>query len=223
MQANAFIELVRRGEEELALEVLQAAPILAETRDPAGVSVVCLAVYRGLRALAPALAAARAELDVFEATCVGDCAAVLQLVDAQPELVNAVSPDGFTPAGYAAFFGHPEILRELIARGAEVDAPSLNAMRVRPIHSAAAHGHVDKAIELARLVLEAGADPNATQQGGFTALHEAARKGNLALIALLRKYGADLRLANAEGERAVDLARANAHPAAARMLDLDGN
>lgn len=223
MQANAFIELIRRGEEALVLEVLQAEPGLAAARDPAGISAICLAVYRGRRALAMALAAARAQLDVFEATCVGDHAAVLRLIDAQPALVNAVSPDGFSPAGYAAFFGHPEILQALIARGAEVDTPSRNAMRVRPIHSAAAHGHVDKAIELARLVLEAGADPNAVQQGGYTALHEAARKGNLALIALLRKHGADLRMANEEGQRAVDLARANAHPAAARMLDLDGN
>lgn len=223
MLGSEFIELVLRGDERQALDALAADAALAATRNADGVSVVCLAVYRGRRELATALAMARTQLDIFEATCVGDQPRVLQIIDADVSQVNAVSPDGFSPVGYAAFFGYPEILELLIRRGAAVDVPSRNAMQVRPIHSAAACAHADKALQLARLVLEAGADPNAVQQGGYTALHAAASSGNLALIALLRKHGADPRIANERGQRAVDLARANAHTAAVRMLDLDGN
>ncbi|MET0386563.1 MAG: ankyrin repeat domain-containing protein [Polyangiales bacterium] len=221
MEAAELIQLVTQGDEQHALRVIEAEPNLATTRSPAGVSVVCLAMYRRRTALAAALAAARSDLDVFEAACVGDLARVKQLVSVDAEQVNAVSPDGFSPVGYAAFFGHAAVLEVLIARGGRVDVPSQNGMRVQPIHSAAAHADQAKAVALARIVLDAGADPNARQQAGFTALHEAAFNGNDALIALLLARGAAPGLLNDEGASAADLARTKGHAAALRLLEPD--
>lgn len=130
-----------------------------------------------------------------------------------------MSPDGFSPVGFAAFFGHLSVLRELIDRGGRVDSPSQNRMRVCPLDSAPAHFDQRQAVELARIVLDAGANPNAQQQGGYTALHEAAINGNIALIELLLSHGADPTIANDEGTLAVDLARTSGHQAAVDMLE----
>ena len=219
MEAAEFIRLATQGDEREARSELQRDPRLAAARNSQGVSVVCLAVYRGRAELAAALAAARTELDMFEAACVGNVERVVQLVSDDAQSVNGLSPDGFSPVGYAAFFGHPALLRELIRCDGQVNAPSRNAMRVCPLHSAAAHSDQTKAVELARILLEAGADPNARQQGGFTALHEAALNGNIALIELLLAHGADPSTENEKGSSPADLARSKGHGAAIRLLE----
>jgi ankyrin repeat protein len=60
-------------------------------------------------------------------------------------------------------------------------------MRVQPLHSAAAVN----ANETARLLLDAGADPNATQQGGFRPIDAAVASRNDELFALLVERGAE--------------------------------
>jgi hypothetical protein len=219
MQTAEFIQLATEGEEGDALRALEREPRLANARDPQGVSIVCLAVYRGRRALAEALAARRTDLDVFESACIGERARIDAALAADAAHVNAVSPDGFSPVGYAAFFGHVEVLRLLIERGGEVNAPSANAMRVSPVHSAAAHADPGRAVALARIVLEAGADPNARQQGGFTALHEAALNGNGPLVELLLAHGAVAGSHNDAGQTPADLARSNGHATLADRLE----
>jgi uncharacterized protein len=218
MLADDFIPLVMRGDTEAALSALGQDADLARLRSAQGVSVVCLAVYARQVKLAAALAAGRHDLDVFEAACLGDLARVVQLLTAEPDLVNAHSPDGFSPLGYSAFFGHAPLLQALILRGAEVDAPSSNAMRVCPLHSAAAHADPAKAVELASLLLDAGADPNAQQQGGFTALHEAALRGKLGLIEVLLEHAADPTIQNDAGASPLDLARSRGHQDAIQRL-----
>jgi ankyrin repeat protein len=76
---------------------------------------------------------------------------------------------------------------------------------VRPLHSAAA----TRDAESARLLLEAGADPDARQAGGFTALQAAAHHDDDALAGLLLHHGADRGLRNDDGADAEALARAN--------------
>jgi ankyrin repeat protein len=214
-----FIQLVTQGDAGAALSALQREPNLAAARNPQGVSIVCLAVYHRRADLAAALAGMRTDLDIFEAACVGDLECVERLASSNPGSVNAVSPDGFSPVGYAAFFGHVALLQALLRRGGEVNTPSRNAMRVCPLHSAAAHADQTKAVELARLLLAAGADPNPQQQAGYTALHEAAQNDKLALIALLLRHGADPELENDHGVRPADLARAKGHTEALRLLE----
>lgn len=220
MDAADFIELVTQGEEGTALIELARDRSLATARSPQGVSVVCLAVYRRRLQLAAALAERRSQpLDLFEATCLGDRARVAQLIAAEPSCVNDVSPDGFSPVGYSAFFGHPAILRALLEAGGRPDSPSQNAMRVCPIHSAAATTDPERALELSKLLLDAGADPNVRQQGGYTPLHEAALHGKLELLRLLLERGADPSLANDAGRRPVELAREQGHSSVLALLE----
>jgi ankyrin repeat protein len=77
----------------------------------------------------------------------------------------------------------------LLEHGADPSAVAENEMRVQPLHSAAA---VD-ANETARLLLDAGADANAEQQGGFRPIDAAVQNGNDELYALLVGRGAEPR------------------------------
>ncbi|HKP58291.1 MAG TPA: ankyrin repeat domain-containing protein [Polyangiales bacterium] len=218
MEAAEFIRLATQGDVHVACAEVQRDPELSRARDAQGVSVLCLAVYRRRTELVAALTAARKDLDIFEAACVGDLARVVRLVSDEPGRVNSLSPDGFSPVGFSAFFGHSNLLRELLRRGGAVNAPSRNAMRVCPLHSAAAHSDQTKAVELARILLEAGADPNAQQQGGFVALHEAALNGNIPLIELLLEYGAEPSIRDEKGATPADLARSKGQADALRWL-----
>jgi cytohesin len=55
-------------------------------------------------------------------------------------------------------------------------------------------------------LLERGADPSATQDGGFTPLHSAAQNDDRESVEALLEAGADPALANDEGKTPADLA-----------------
>ena len=152
-------------------------------------SDVLQAIYRGDRDEAERLAAAR-ELDVFEAAALGRTDRVRDLLDDDPARANAWAEDGFQPLGLASFFGHPDVARVLIERGAEVNSASRNDMKVMPLHSAAATSDPAVRYELAELLLDAGADPNARQQDEYTPLMAADQHGDTRLRELLLDRGA---------------------------------
>ena len=166
-------------------------------------SALLLAKYYGRDDLVETLLGHAADIDVFEAAALGRLDRVHELVDADPELARAYAPDGFHPLGLAAFFRHPDVVRFLLERGADVDAVARNArIKTTALQAAAASGDN----ESARLLLEAGADVNTTQPGGFTALHAAAAEGNTELMELLLGHGADASARTDDGKTAADLA-----------------
>ena len=112
------------------------------------------------------------------------------MLDEDPSSANAWAEDGFQPLGLASFFGHVEAARLLVERGAEVNSASRNDMKVMPLHSAAATGDPDARYELAKVLLEHGADPNARQQDDYTPLMAADQQGDERLRKLLVDHGA---------------------------------
>ena len=104
-----------------------------------------------------------------------------------PALAHEWSADGFTALHFAAYLGGADAVRVLIEAGSDVHAVARNDMRVQPLHSAAALGDVTRVRAAAP---KAGADPNATQQGGFVPLDEALITKNEPLAELLRAHGA---------------------------------
>jgi len=162
--------------------------------------------------------AATAQLTIWEAAALGRDLRVAELLQKDPGLANAWSPDGFTPVGLAAFFGRPSTARILMDAGADVGAVARNDMKVQPLHAAAAA----KEVEIVRMLLDRGADPNARQQVGYTALMECARGGRDDMVSLLLTHGADPTLTSDDGKRASDLAREQGHAALADRLDATG-
>jgi len=91
-----------------------------------------------------------------------------------------------TALHYAAFFDGPETTLALVEHGADVNAFADNELGVHPLNSAAAAGQC----EVAAILLEHGADPNAPTRGGFTPLDAAHANGDEKLAELLRSHGA---------------------------------
>ena len=139
------------------------------------------ALYRGDEETARELAV-EAELDVFEAASLGRVERLRELLDGEPGLATARSSDDFTALHYAAFFDGPEATRLLLERGADANAFADNELGVHPLNSAAAAGRTD----VARVLLEHGADPTAETKGGFTPLDAAKANGDAELVELLR-------------------------------------
>jgi hypothetical protein len=76
-----------------------------------------------------------------------------------------------------------------------------------PLHWAARNGH----IEIARLILQNGAEVNVRNNGGRTPLHWAAIQGHVDILHLLVENGADLEAQNDDGGRVLHFAVLNGH------------
>jgi ankyrin repeat protein len=216
--AQEIFEVIRAGDKARLEALLAADPggggALVNVRNEQGHSPVLIAQYHHKQDLVAVLLAAGPVLDVFDAASVGRTDRVAALLDADPALVNAYSRDGFFPLGLAAFFGHPETVRLLLARGADVTQAARNPMRIQALHAAVA-GH---SFEAVKLVVEAGAPVNAKQQEGWTALHEAVRQHNVELTRYFLAHGADPKLQNDAGKSAIGLAAEQDDTALLKLL-----
>lgn len=74
--------------------------------------------------------------------------------------------------------------------------------------------------ELTRMLEERGGKVNVNlyDQEGQTALHRSCLEGNLDIVKILIRYGADIRLANKDGWSALHLASYGGHPEIALYL-----
>jgi ankyrin repeat protein len=126
-----------------------------------------------------------------------------------------VAGDGSTALHDAAEVGDVELVRALLAAGADVD-PTTRLGAYTPLHLAAAGARSDVVREL----LDAGADPNATTEtGDVVALHFAAAAGDVASIRALLDAGADVNLReSARGQTPLIFAASRGRVDAVRAL-----
>jgi uncharacterized protein len=158
-------------------------------------------------------------LTIWEAAALGREARVRELLQNDGSLANAWAPDGFTPLGLAAFFGHTSTARLLLEAGADASAVARNDMKVQPLHAAVAA----RSLEIVELLFARGVDANARQQVGYTPLMAAAGSGDEALVSLLLDHGADPSLVAEDGKTAAALAEDHGHAAVAERLSAVGN
>jgi ankyrin repeat protein len=126
--------------------------------------------------------------------CVGDSTETRTIFTMQ-----WVREDGATPFWRAAQSGDVELMKLLLAHGA--DPKIATAHKVTPLAVAAGIGWVEgitfewspeQNLEAVKMCLDLGLDPNAKDDEGRTALHGAAHKGRDEVIKLLVDHGADL-------------------------------
>jgi len=155
------------------------------------------------------------EISLFEASAAGKFDVVAHLIFTHPEAVNLYADDGFTPLGLACYFGQFEVARYLVLKGADVNLPSNNGFNVYPLHSATAGNYTN----IARMLVENGANVNVTQKAGATPLHSAAQNGNLELLILLLENGGEFNIRMEGGKLPADLAREKGFDDIADILD----
>lgn len=210
---DAF-DLLAKGQLTELNAALEADPQLAAMRNASGASLLAWAYYVGQPDAAALIRPHLGELDPYDAIIFGDTDRVRATLPGSWD-GNALSPDGFTPLGLAAFFNRPEIFDLLLAVTRDVNQLAENAQKVAAIHAATSvrnAGMVEK-------LLRAGAKPDQVQADGFTPLHAAAQHGDAAIAGMLILFGADPKLKNAKGLDAVDHARAGGHEWLAQRLE----
>ncbi len=213
VETGQIVAAVNAGDTETVRGLVAADPALAGARDAQGVSIRLLARYRNDRATSEVLRSAAVPLDVFEAAAFDEAERLAALLSTDPALARAWNGDGFTPLHLAAFFGGADGGRLLLDAGADPDAVARNAMKVAPIHSAAAGRR-----SVALLLVERGADVRVPQRHGWTPLHTAADHGDLELVEALLKAGADPAATNDDGVSPADLAEQKGHDAVAKRI-----
>jgi ankyrin repeat protein len=114
----------------------------------------------------------------------------------------------------AAETGDLQLAEEAIRRRADVNASGNDGVRPHPLHYAAHNNHLD----IAQLLIEAGANVNARDRAGGTPLQSAAGSGHLGMVQLLIASGADVYVRDAMGRTAEDLALANNHRELDKLL-----
>jgi ankyrin repeat protein len=226
--SQQFLKLIQRGATAEVAEAVEADPTLITWRDPQGVSALLWSIYTGQTTIRNFLLVQIANqglpLDLFEAAAVGDPGEINAALEPQAgELLqldsasrlNSYSGDGWTPLHLAAAFGTPEAVQLLLTLGADIHAASQNPQRNQPLHAAMALGRNEQTIQL---LLQAGANPNATQTGGFTPIFSAAAANRRDLCELLLKHGADPSLSNDFGQTPASFASERGHTELAAWL-----
>ena len=212
--AESLYAAIAEGDTGRARLWVRQRPDLLDTQSPAGPSPILTALYYGHEALAREWAALPRLTSLPEACALGETARALDIVRVDPAQLNAPAPDGFTPIGLAAYFGHEDLVKGLSAAGADINKPSANRFEVNALHAAIARGHGG----IVAWLLQNGAAVNGRQQDGFTPLHVAAGEGNLPLVRLLLTHGADASLAADDGRNPADLAGEAGHAEIAALL-----
>jgi uncharacterized damage-inducible protein DinB len=109
----------------------------------------------------------------FNAAWSGDVEKMKEVLSSHPDLLNSFGRDGWTALHLAAYTGHTDAANALLSWGADVHAISENSLAQSCLHAAIA----GKRAVIVPLLLDHGADPEATDSGGNTALHLAAHEG----------------------------------------------
>ncbi len=120
---------------------------------------------------------------------------------------------GDRPITVAALGGHLAIVKTLYTRGAALDGPGWT-----PLLYAASGGQT----EVARYLLDAGANVNAVSPNGTTPLMMAVRGGYAPTVDLLLSHGADVNQHNENGATALSWAVRGGFDAIARALRSHG-
>lgn len=117
--SQEIFDVVRAGDTGRLQALLRANPGLANIRNERGHTPVLIAQYRDKPEAVALLLAAEPELDIFDAASVGRTERVAEWLAREPGLLDAKSTMGFSPLGLAAFFGHQDTVKMLLARGAD--------------------------------------------------------------------------------------------------------
>ena len=128
--------------------------------------------------------------------------------------MNVRGNDGRSPLHSAASYGDLEMVQVLLDYKTDVNAQ--DDYNWTPIHDVSSRYYFQDQVpnisisrpDVARLLLERGADPNARMKNGLTPLHVAARDGRVEVARVLLKHGANVGAEDNKGRTPFQMASA---------------
>jgi ankyrin repeat protein len=192
---------VHAGQAETACALVDAG-IDIQARTAEGRTALHDSIEFGQHEIEHLLIERGAEVDVCVAAILGRLDRLRELLDRDAGLANDRSTQ-LSPLGWASFGNQVATATELIERGARMDDGELLC--------AASVGHV----EVGRLLIERGADPDAIDPGACgNALHAAASmnyaRDSRPFIEMLLENGADVNIRTTKGKTAAEIAETRA-------------
>jgi ankyrin repeat protein len=151
----------------------------------------------------------------FEAVLLQDRRRVQAALARDPSLVTAAAANGWTLLHFAAYAGASDIADLLVSKGAKIDARAMAAFGVTAVQS----GLLVRRNALADHLLAMGADPWARFSEGSSLLHEAGLLGDVEMVEMLGRRGANPMARRDDGKTPRDIAIARNHPEAASALE----
>ncbi|BFZ24174.1 hypothetical protein BsWGS_27213 [Bradybaena similaris] len=146
---------------------------------------------------------------LYNNNCGQAAGACVSALVSEEDIIN-----GWTPAHWAAFYGHLSCLMKLnVSSGQGFDTPS-HRSNTSPLHLCAQSGSV----LCLKWLLQRGSSKNRQDFMGETALHKAAKAGNMNCSILLVNHGASVDLKNHRGLTPADLAEQSNHTSLADQL-----
>ncbi|KAL2842896.1 ankyrin repeat-containing domain protein [Aspergillus pseudoustus] len=185
--------------ERTARAIVARRPDLLDIQDSYGDTALAFAVLWGIYPMLKCLlelgadpamkvSADRRDSPLMLAAQVGqiECTHILLQHNVDP---NETREGRAAALGFAAINGHAEICKILLDHGADPNHPAI----ATPILSTALQcDDPIAALGIVKLLLEAGAKVDATEEDGETSLFYAVRSGNITLVQCLLDHGADI-------------------------------
>lgn len=186
---DTLLQAVQLGDTK-AVERLLDRGLDPNTADPKGNTILMIASRLGHRDLVWALLKRKAS--ARKRSQHGDTALMMASLRGDREIARMLiefgdaelNHKGWAPIHYAAFENHPDVIRYLVAKGADKDALAPNGYSALMV--AARGGYV----EAAKALLYDDADVQVKGPAGETALQIARRGKHAELVELLKRAGA---------------------------------
>lgn len=138
--------------------------------------------------------------DIFDACRQGNIEKVKELYEENPDVITTSDFKGFTPIVLATYNNQPEVVDFLLEKGAKIDSEDGENSALMGV---AFKGYT----EIARKLIETGANVNQRNANGATALTFAATFGHIDIAKMLLKKGADIYVPDSRGKTPLDHAR----------------
>jgi uncharacterized protein len=194
--AAELIECVKSGDRKMVKKILDADPDLINVHTDRGETLVLLASYYGSDEIIDyILSKEDYQLNIYEACAVGKQDQVRELLYEDTSLLNSFSSEGNTPLIYASYFGHLDIVKYLVPKGAKVNLKTRNEENQTALHAAIS----GKNLNVVKFLLENGADVNAEKVDRLTPMHLAAESNQIHVVKILLIHRANIN-ARMEGD-----------------------
>ncbi|KAH0623660.1 hypothetical protein JD844_006669 [Phrynosoma platyrhinos] len=189
MSGDQLHRAVSRDDVDEVLRILQKRQVVVDTLNKLGFTALMVASQKGYTSLMIACFAGRLD--------------IAQYLRSKGASWLARDLGGCTAMHWAADGGHIDVIEWMIQDGCEVDPKDTGLEWTPLMRLCALTGKTD----VARLLIDSGADVNARDKDGKTPLMIAALNNHEDLVTLLLERGADPEVKNEFGKGALEMAR----------------